>query len=160
MTDLRERGSRALLRCMPSAACALCGARQPLRRVYVGMQHPRPNLLAISCTSCKTVSSQLQSLDDYLRFAVIYGCSTLLLLALGVAALEDVHIAWLSLVAAALPAAVLPGWWCARIAHRFQTDAPSNDLTLRQKLLYLFSATSVIAVIVGVGLFAFLLLLA
>ena len=144
---------------MVHASCALCGASQPLLRVYVGMQHPRPNLLAISCTSCRKVSSQLRTPDDYVRFAIIYGCSTLLLLMIGVAAV-DLHIAWLSLLAATLPAAVLPGWWCARIAHRFEQDAPAQDLTLRQKLLYLSLAVAVIAVIVGVGLFGFLLLLA
>tara|TARA_R110002094_G_scaffold25005_22_gene37307 strand:- start:1514 stop:1957 length:444 start_codon:yes stop_codon:yes gene_type:complete len=143
---------------MATASCALCGASNTVMRVYIGMQHPRPNLLAISCTECGKVSSQLRTLPDYAAFAVIYSLISLGFVIAGMQVLGDsLDIGWIAAIAATIPFAFLPAWWAIRQAAQIAELAPQPDLTLGQKLGYLGIAILIIGGIIGGGLALFLI---
>lgn len=142
---------------MSHATCALCGAEQPLVRVYIGMNHPRPNLLAISCTECGRVSSQMRTLGDYLLFSFVYGCLAALFVVLGMFVGPDVEITWVALIGATVPFLFLPAWWATHVAQRLAADAPAEDLTIAQKLIYLLVAITVIGCMVAAGVFGYLM---
>jgi hypothetical protein len=141
---------------MSHATCARCGASQPLLRVYLGMQSPRPNLIAISCTECGEVSSQLRTLGDYLLFAVVYGLLAALFVVLGMFVGPDVEVVWVAIVAGLVPFFFLPAWWASLVRERLAGEAPADDLTVAQKLLFLLVAATVIGAMVGGGVFAYL----
>jgi len=140
---------------MSHATCVLCGASQPLLRVYIGMQSPRPNLIAISCTECGEVSSQLRTFGDYLLFGATYGAIAVLLIALGMFVGPDVNVAWIALLAAVVPFLFLPAWWAARVRTRLADEAPAQDLTVGQKFVFLFVTITLIASMVGGGVFVY-----
>lgn len=153
------RGRRwCIVLAMAKATCALCGARNGVMRVYIGMQHPKPNLIAISCTECGEVSSQLRTLTEYATFAVVYGLITLGLLIVGILAIDDaLEVYWTATIAAILPFTFLPAWWATRQADALAAAAPQEDITFGQKIGYTTVALLIISGLLGSGLAVFLI---
>ncbi len=143
---------------MAHATCVLCGASNPLTRVYAAMGSPRPNLVPIACSACGKVSSQLRSLGEYLAFGAVYAAIATVLMITGIALFEERWDTWIAVVAGAMPFAFLPGWWAARQAASLAARAPTEDLSVGQKLLYLLATLVEIAAILGGALLAYLLL--
>jgi len=142
---------------MGRATCALCGARNSIIRVYLGMQHPRPNLIALSCKECGKTSSQMRTLGDYVGFAIIYSIITLLLVILGINVLgETLDTGWIATIAGILPFTVLPAWWSSRQADALAKLAPCEDISITSKITYLLITISLIAGIIGGGLLVYL----
>lgn len=146
---------------MVRATCALCGASNSVMRVYLGMQHPRPNLLALSCKQCGKVSSQLRTLGDYLTFSVIYSAITLPLVILGMHLIGHVlETGWVATIAAVIPFTFLPAWWANRRADQYAQGIPREDISNGRKVLFLLVALGLIGGWIAGGLLIYLVYIA
>lgn len=142
---------------MTRATCARCGARNSIIRVYLGMQHPRPNLIALSCKECGETSSQMRTIGEYTTFSVIYSIITLVLVVIGINVLGNAFdVGWIAAIAGILPFTVLPAWWSTRQADALAKLAPCDDISITLKITYLLIAIALIAGIIGGGLLAYL----
>lgn len=146
-----------MVRNMARATCPLCGADNPIVRVYLGMQHPRPNLIALSCKECGETSSQVRTLGEYITFSVVYSIIALVLVIIGMNVLEEsLDLGWIATIAGIVPFTFLPAWWASRQADALAEIAPAKDIPVGAKMVNLSLAIALIAGIIGGGLLVYL----
>jgi len=135
------------------ATCALCGASNPVARVYLAFWNPSPNIISLSCNQCGETASQVRNRSEAVRFAVAYALTALPLVVLGLNVLgSTLDRVWILAIAATLPFTVLPAWWATRQADSLAQLAPAQELTTRAKISYLLTVVAVIKIIFGTGL--------
>lgn len=142
---------------MARATCALCGASNPIARVYLAIRDPGPNIISLSCKHCGETASQVRNRSEAVRFAAAYALTALPLAVVGLNVLEGtLDQAWTLVIAAILPFTVLPAWWANRQADSLAQSAPAKEITTRAKISCMLIMVAVIKIIFGTGLLLYL----